>query len=184
MGLEQVIGEVRQDGDARAQRLLDDARARATQLVAEAEEKARAYEEQRLAQAARDAGQARAQVLSSAEFEARKVALTAEAELRTELRDTLVAGFAALPRKTRDAHVRKLLQTAESVLGGSGRVWAAQQDQAAASAGPFAWASTLDGAGGIVVESEDGTQRLDLGYETLLADLWRDILREESALFG
>lgn len=184
MGLEQVIGEVRQDGDARAQRLLDDARARATELVAEAEARARAYEEQRLAQAERDGEQVRAQVLSSAEFEARKTALTAEAELRTQLRETLVEGFAALPQKTRDAHVKRLLATAETVLGGSGRVWATAQDQKAASAGPYAFAGTLDGAGGIVVESDDGTQRLDLRYETLLADLWRDILREEATLFA
>lgn len=184
MGLEQVIGEVRQDGDARAQKLLDDARARASEIVAEAEAKAHSYGEQRLAQAARDGEQVRAQVLSSAEFEARKLALTAEAQLRTQLRQSLVDGFAALPQKTRDAHVKRLLATAESVLGGSGRVWAAAQDQKAASAGPFAWAGVLDGAGGIVVESKDGTQRLDLRYETLLGDLWRDVLREEASLFS
>lgn len=184
MGLEQVIGDVRQDGDARAQKLLDDARAKATELVAEAEAKARSYEEQRMGQAERDGEQVKAQVLSSAEFEARKLALTAEAELRTQLRATLVEGFAALPQKTRDAHVQKLLVTAESVLGGSGRVWSVSQDKDAASGGPFAFADAMEGAGGIVVESDDGTQRLDLRYETLLADLWRDILREESALFG
>ncbi len=184
MGLEQVIGEVRRDGDARAQKLIDDARAQAAKLVAEAEAQARSYEEQRLAQAGRDAEQVKAQVLSSAEFEARKVVLTTEAELREELRRTLVEGFSALPQDVRDGHVKKLLATAKSVLGGSGRVWSTRKDQDAASAGPYEHAGTLDGAGGIVVESDDGTQRLDLSYETLLGDLWRDVLREEAALFG
>ena len=37
---------------------------------------------------------------------------------------------------------------------------------------------TIDCVGGIVIESGDGTHRIDLRYETLLADLWRDSIRE------
>ncbi len=183
MGLEQVIGEVRRDGDARAQKLLDDARAQAAKLVAEAEAQAGSYSESRLAQAEKDAEQTRAQVLSSAGFASRKLGLTAEAQLRDELRTTLIAGFTALPQKVRDAHVKKLLATAADVLGG-GKVWAAKQDEKAASAGKFTFAGTLEGAGGIIAESDEGTQRLDLRYETLLNDLWRDVLREEAGLFS
>ncbi len=183
MGLEQVIGEVRRDGDARAQKLIDDARAQAAEMVAEAEAQAGSYQESRMAQAEKDAEQAKAQVLSSAEFEARKLSLTAEADLRDELRATLVTGFTALPQKVRDGHIAKLLATAEDVLGG-GKVWACSQDEKAASAGKFTFAGTMEGAGGLVAESDDGTQRLDLRYETLLNDLWRDVLREESGLFS
>ena len=184
MGLEQVIGEVRRDGEARAQKILDDAKAEADAILADAREKADAYGAQRLQQADKDQAQVEAQILSHAEFEGRKLALSAEAELRAELKATLLEGFAGLDAKVRKGHVTKLLATAKQVIG-AGTVYGAAADEAALKAQKtFTYGGALKIAGGIVVEAEDGATRLDLSYETLLGDLWRDILRAEAELFG
>jgi vacuolar-type H+-ATPase subunit E/Vma4 len=185
MGLDQVITEVRRDGEARAQATLKAARQEADAIVAAARAQAHALEKARLDAAAREAEQAKAQALSRAESEARKAVLTAEAGLREELRRQVVAHFAALPAKAREAHLKALLKTAQAVIP-AGKVWGADKDAAAlkAAAGKaYAHAGSLPIVGGVVVESEDGRTRLDLSYETLLEGQWRDVLKAEAGLF-
>lgn len=183
MGLDQVIGDVRQDGDTRAQAVLANARKEADAILAAARAQAAAYEKARLDAAERDAAAAKAQAASRAESEARKAVLTAEAELREDLRQQVLAYFAKLDPKARAVHVTALVGTAKGVIP-SGKVWAADKDAAAVKAQTvYKLAGSLPGAGGIVVESEDGKARLDLTYETLLDGLWRDVLKAEAALF-
>ena len=183
MGLTEVIGDVRKDGEARAQALLDEATAEATRLLDAAKEKVAAYHADRLAQAERDAVQAEAQILSHAESESRKIALTAEAEMREELRATLLAGFGTLADATRAKHVKALVKQGKDVVG-KGTVFGAKVDEDTLKAQrTFAYGGVVDIVGGIVIESEDGLTRLDLSYETLLADLWRDVLKHEAGLF-
>ena len=183
MGLDQVIGEVRRDGEMRAQAIVKAARTEADAILSAAKAQAAKDEKARLDQAARDAEQAKAQALSRAESEARKAVLTAEAELRSRLRANVVAHFADLSAKARDAHLKALLKTATAVIP-AGSVWGAEKDAAALKAAkPYKHAGSLPVAGGIVVESEDGKTRLDLSYETLLDGMWRDVLKAEAELF-
>lgn len=183
MGVDQVIGEVRRDGEARAQATLKAARQEADAILSAAKAQAAKDEKARLEQAARDSEQAKAQAMSRAESEARKAVLTAEAQLREQLRAQVVAHFAGLPAKAREAHLKALLKTASGVIP-AGQVWGAEADAAALKAAkPYKHAGSLPIAGGIVVESEDGRSRLDLSYETLLEGMWRDVLKAESELF-
>lgn len=184
MGLEQVIGDVRRDGEQRAERIIDEAEVEAKRILDDAREQAREYEEKRLAQAGRDADQVRAQVRSHGRFEARKVVLGAEAELRDELRQAILDGFSALDAKVREGHIKKLLATAKKTIP-SGTVTGAKQDESVLKAqDTYDHGGTADILGGIIVESEDGRNRLDMSYESLIADRWRDILTQESELFG
>lgn len=183
MGLDQVIGEVRRDGDTRSQAVLANARKEADAILAAAKAQAHAYEQARMEAADRDAAAAKAQALSRAESEARKIVLTAEAELRDALREQVLAHFAKLDAKARASHVMALLATAKGIIP-SGKVWGAEKDgPALKSQTVYKHAGNLPIAGGVVVESEDGRTRLDLTYETLLEGMWRNVLKAESALF-
>ncbi len=184
MGLDQVVAEVRQDGEKRAQAVLDEARADANKLRTEAREAADALVAARTAQAEKEAEQLRAQIASGAEFEARKAVLEAESDLRDQLRARLIDGFGNLDTDVRKGHLTKLLAKAKASVP-SGKVWGAAADEATLKdQKDYAYAGSIDIAGGIVVESEDGTVRLDLSYETMLGDMWRDILRQEANLFS
>lgn len=184
MGLEQVIGEVRRDGDARAQAILDGARREAKQILDQARDAARAYEASRLAAAAKDAAALAAQVASRAESEARKAVLAAESGLRAELRAALLKALAELPVKQREAHLKALVAQAQTVIP-AGKAWGASQDTTFLHAQKaYRHAGPAPIAGGLVVESEDGMTRLDLSYETLLDEAWRDILKAEARLFA
>lgn len=183
MGLDQVIGEVRRDGEARAQATVKAARQEADAILSAAKAQAKAHEKARLDAAAREAEQARAQAMSRAESEARKAVLTAEAELRDALRAQVLGHFGRLDAKTRATHVLALMATAKPVIP-DGKVFGNEKDLSALKSGkPYTFGGTLDVAGGIVVESEDGKARLDLTYETLLDGMWRDVLKAEAALF-
>jgi vacuolar-type H+-ATPase subunit E/Vma4 len=173
MGLEQVIGEVRRDGDTRAQAILDNAR-----------REAQAYEQQRLAQAAKDAAALSSQVASRAESEARKAILAAESALRAGLRATVLKALADLPAMSREAHLKVLVAQAQKVIP-AGKVWGNAQDTTFLhTQKTYKHAGQAPIAGGIIVESEDGMNRLDLSYETLLDEAWRDILKAEARLFA
>jgi V/A-type H+-transporting ATPase subunit E len=183
MGLDQVIGEVRRDGESRAQATLKAARQEADAIVSAAKGQAAKEERLRLEQAARDSEQVRSQALSRAESEARKAILTAEAHLREQLRAQVMAHFAELPAKAREAHLKSLLKTAQAVIP-AGSVWGSDKDAAALKAQKsYKHAGNLPMAGGIIVESEDGRTRLDLSYETLLDGMWRDVLKAQADLF-
>ncbi len=182
MGLEQVVQEVRTGAEQKAKDILAEAQAEADRIMQDAQGKADAYKAQRLAQAERDVEQIKKQAISHAQFEARKAVLSTENELRDELRARIIDGLAGLDDKTRAGHVKTLLATAESIIP-TGQAWGAAQDEKALSGGKYAFAGATDIAGGLIVESEDGRERLDLSYETLLGDVWRDVLAAEAGLF-
>lgn len=183
MGLNEVINEVTESGARRAQQIVDDAQAEASEILAAAASAAADYQAKREADAEREAQQVRAQVASRAEFEARKMVLEAEAALRGELRKMVLDGFAKLSPAKRKGHLASLLAQAKAVIP-SGRVWCAAKDKKALEdQKTFDFAGTTDIVGGIVVEDKSGKNRLDLSYETLLDAMWRDILRNEAQLF-
>src|SRR5688500_9614928 len=183
MSLSEVVGDVRRDGESRAQAILAAARKEAEGILAAARAEAKSLEAARLSAADREAQQVTAQAASRAESDARKAVLTAEADLRQQLRAQLVKDLAALPAKSRQAHLASLLATAQTAVP-SGKVWGAETDSAfLGKSKPYKHAGSLPVAGGIVVESDDGMVRVDLSYETLLEQAWRDVLKAEAGLF-
>jgi len=184
MSLDQVIGEVRRDGEARAQAVLQEARKEAAAILAQARSDAKAHETAQLARAQKEAAAISSQAQSRAESESRKGVLGAEAELREQMKQTILKGLHDLPSKSRDKHVAALLKRAQTVIP-KGTVWGSTADTATLTAQKtYKHAGSLAIAGGIVVESEDGRTRLDLTYETLLDEAWRDILKAEAGLFN
>lgn len=183
VGLDQVVVEVRRDGDARAQALLQAARKEAQGILDAARAQAKELERARLAQADKESAAIAAQGASRAESESRKLVLAAEAQLRAELKKAVLERLAALPEKAREKHLKALLAKAHAVIP-KGSVWGAAQDTATLHAQKtYRHAGSLAMAGGIVVESEDGANRLDLSYETLLDEAWRDVIKAEAGLF-
>lgn len=183
MGVDQVIGEVRRDGEARAQQVLQQARKEAADILAQARQQAQAHEAAQIARADKEAKAILAQGASRAESEARKTVLGAEAELRAQMKQAILAALRDLPAKAREKHVAALVKRAQAIIP-KGTVSGAAADAAALAAQKtYKPGGDLPVAGGIVVESEDGRARLDLTYETILEESWRDILKAEAGLF-
>src|SRR5207253_2336022 len=43
---------------------------------------------------------------------------------------------------------------------------------------------TIECVGGVVIDNAEGTRRLDLRFETILADIWRDSIKEVAEILS
>jgi V/A-type H+/Na+-transporting ATPase subunit E len=176
MGLEQVVedvltrgrseaDEIRQATLAERERILQDARAEGAKIL-----------DRRGQEAREEAERARIQALARAELEGKKIILSAQKEL---LDQVYAAALDGIPRLAEgEGLLRALLQTHEKEWK-DGKVYtnARDADLVRSIIGPR-FAGTIDCVGGVVIESADGTRRTDLRFETLLAEVWRDSIRE------
>jgi V/A-type H+-transporting ATPase subunit E len=84
LSLDAIIARIREDGDARAADIASASKAKAAEILAEAEKRARALEARIREAGEREAAGARARVVSMAELNARKSLLAAKQELLDE----------------------------------------------------------------------------------------------------
>lgn len=177
MGLVALVERLRETGGQEAAEIVAAARAERDRLLADARAEGQRMRERREGEAREQAERRRIQDLARAELDAKKIVLAAQEEVIRAVRDRASARLAAAPNP--DA-LRKLLANHEADWR-NGRVYANARDAAAVSkivgrnfAGP------VDCLGGVAIESADGTTRLDLTYDSILDDLWDDVVKEVS----
>jgi len=109
------------------------------------------------------------------ELDARKLGLAAQEEVLNAVRAKVRERLAANPNPQA---LRKLL-VRHAAEWKTGRVYCNARDalDVRASVGSN-FGGTIDCIGGIVIESGDGSSRLDLTYDSLLNDLWGNIIKE------
>ncbi len=175
MGLETVLERVRDTGKEEAAAIVAGARAERERLLAEARAEGQALQVRREAEAREQAERRRVQDLSRAELDAKKLVLAAQEAVLNEVRDRVRARLAAM--STPDALKKLLAKNADEWK--AGRVYASDRDaDAVRKVAGSRFAGAIPCLGGIVIESADGTSRLDLTYDSILADLWDDVIRE------
>jgi len=175
MGLETVLDRIRENGKAEADAIVADARHERERLLSETRAEGERLRERREAEAFDQVARRRVQDLARAELDAKKIVLAAQEAVLNEVRGRVKARLAAMPAG--DALKRMLARYAGEWR--SGRVSSAKKDEATVRGivgGNFA--GTIDGIGGVVIEAADGTSRLDLTYDSILQDLWGDVIRE------
>src|SRR5256886_9856412 len=111
------------------------------------------------------------------ELESRKIVLAAQKEALDRVYD---GALERLGRLSDNAEIlRSLLKANESEWRSGGKVYCSKRDEAVVrKIVGDSFAGTVECAGGVVIESADGTRRVDLRYETLLRDVWDDAVKE------
>lgn len=177
MSLDSVVQVVLDKGKAEAdvilaeaqterQRMLSEVRAEAEKALAEGEERARQAAERK-----------RVQEMARAELEARKTALAAQKAVLDEVYQQTLARLGSL--RENDALLRGLLRANQADWKAGGKVYSNAKDESAVHGiVGSSYAGRVDCAGGVVIESADGTRRSDLRYESILRDVWNDSVRE------
>jgi len=176
MGLETVIEDVLARGRSEAEeirratvaereRILRDARAEGAKLLETREREAKQAVER-----------ARVQALARAELEGKKIVLSAQKELLDQVYMTVLE---RLPRLADGGALLRSLLQAHAAEWRNGKVYCNARDAEAVRSivGPN-FGGTIECVGGVVIDSADGTHRTDLRFETLLADIWRDSIRD------
>ena len=175
MGLETVLERIRDTGKQEAAAIVAAARQERERLLAEARAVGQRLRERREAEAREQAVRRRVQDLARAELDAKKIVLAAQEEVLHAVRERVRAQLAAT---SNPEAIRRLLAK-HAADSRSGKVYANARDAPTVKGtvgGNFA--GTIECLGGVVIESADGSQRLDLTYDSLLDDLWDDVLKE------
>ena len=175
MGLETVLERIRDTGKQEAAAIVEEARRERERLLAEARAAGDDLRRRREAEAREQAERRRVQDLARAELDAKKIVLAAQEDVIRTVRELVKARLAA---SSNPEALRRILAK-HAADWRSGRVHANERD-AATVRGIVggALAGTVDCSGGVVIESADGTSRLDLTYDSILADLWDDVIKE------
>jgi len=176
MGLETVIEdllaqgrseveEIRRAALAEREKILSDARAEGAKLLERREREAKEASER-----------VRIQALARAELESKKIVLSAQKGLLDAVYAKVLEKLGRLPES--GEWLRKLLQ-ANAAEWKTGKVYCNARDgDTVRSIVGANFGGTIDCVGGVLIESADGSHRTDLRFETLLADIWRDSIRE------
>ncbi len=185
MGLEKVIGRVEADGAADAERLLAEAEADVRTLMAEEQAKRERTLAEHTAKAAESVRLLRAREAARTDVEAKKAMLASRKAVLDEARAAVLESLRRLPANDRARQHAALLGGLGPEFAG-GTIHCRKGDESHfASAKGMSVKGDLDGAGGFVAESRDGTLAADLRFETLLDAAWeRRIADTSAALFG
>ncbi len=175
MGLETVLERIRDSGRGEAAAIVAEARKERERLLGEARAEGAQLAGRREAEAREQAERRRVQDLARAELDAKKLVLGAQEDVLRAVRERVRQRLAA----SGDPGVLRTLLAKHAAEWRSGRVYANARDAAAVRGivgGNFA--GTVDCLGGVAIESADGSRRLDLTYDSILDDVWDDVVRE------
>lgn len=186
MSLDTVVEDIRTDARTRAEEIREDAEERAEEIVAEAEAEAEELLEDREAAVERQIEQEREQALSSAKLEAKQARLEARRDVLEEVREETETAVAELSGDRREALTRALLEDAaaefdtdELVVYGRGDDESLVRELVSDYEG-YEYGGETDCLGGVVVESDVSRVRVDNTFDSVLADVWEDSLKELS----
>jgi len=175
--LETVVEAILEKGKAEAEGILAEARAERERMLDEARREGAKALGDTEARAREAAQRRRVQALARAELEARKIVLATQREALDKVYQGALARLGILPEN--ESFLRRLLKANESEWRGGGKVYSNARDEPVVRRiVGSAFAGTIDCAGGVVIESGDGTRRDDLRYESILRDVWDDAVKE------
>ena len=186
MSLDTVVEDIRDEARARADEIRSEGEQRAEEIVSEAESDAEDILEEAERDVERSIEQEREQTLSSAKLEAKQARLEARRELLADVREDVEERVAGLEGERREELTRALLDVAaEEFDGDDVQVYGRADDEelltdVLGDYEGFSYAGEYDCLGGVVVESEGSRVRVNNTFDSVLAEVWEDNLREIS----
>ena len=175
MSLEQMIEEIRQQGQRESEKILEAARQERERILAEVQAKGEEFRNERSRQAEEQGAREGVREMARAELDARKALLQAQKEVLDEVRDAAKDRLRALDSNER--LLKSLVEQSQGDLEG-GLVRCNERD-----VGTLRRLTRnevlgdLDILGGFVIESQDGHRRIDLTFDTFLDGLWEQAVR-------
>lgn len=188
MSLETVAEDIRDEARARAREIEADAEERAEAIIDEAEADAAEIKAEREREIEREIEQEREQRLSSANLEAKQKRLEARRNVLEDVRERVEAEVASIDGERREELTDELLAAAAAEFdeGASVDVYGRDDDEALLVAllepyDGYEYAGEYDCLGGVVAESEGSRIRVNNTFDSVLESVWEDNLKEASA---
>ena len=188
MSLDTVVEEIREEAREEAAEIRETARQRADEIVAAAEAEADETVATAEAEAESEVEQRRRQRVSAAKLEAKQTRLEARRDALDDVHERVESAVVDLEGERRERLTRALYEAAAAEFDDDDRlrVYGREDDHdlLASIADTADHEATVAGdhdcLGGVVVEGEDSRVRVDNSFDSVLADVWEDHLREVS----
>lgn len=173
MTLEDVIADVRRDGERQAADIVKAGGEECLKILHQAESWSASTLDREMARAEADATKLRETEVAAAETEGTKLVMEARKKLFDAVKSGALARMAQMPRERKERMLASIAAAALREIPGA-RLHCARSEEPivkAVSKGAAVLAD-LDCAGGIVAESADGKVRLTMTYEAILDEAW------------
>ena len=189
MSLDTVVEDIREEAQARAADVREAGEERAEEIESAAAVDAEEILEDAEAEIDREIEQLREQRLSSAKLEAKQARLEARRDVLGEVRERVEDGLATLEGDTRERLTRSLLDAASEEFDADSevRVYGRSEDATLIESiledsayDGYELAGETDCLGGVILESEGSRVRINNTFDSILEDVWENILRDIS----
>ena len=125
------------------------------------------------------------QELSSAELESKKIVLAKKKELLSDVFEETLADLVNAPRDVKLEQYKAMVEVAKAIIGTPKAIISEKEDFSAADLGVSSVVKDSRVVAGVILQSEDGTEEVDMQYSTLLQSIWdREIRSVSEILFG
>ena len=183
MGLEKVINDIMDTAHTEVSRINTEADVEESQILDEAKENAKQIRGNRLVEANLDIERMRRQEISSAKLEVKRAILNARKEALEKVYNNTVDLIATLPDPKQEELLKAIIETNQS---SGARIYSNEKSEdIVKKLSSLEYAGNIDCIGGVVIENEDGTIRLDYRYDVILKNVYEHSLKNTSEiLFG
>ncbi|NLI62317.1 MAG: V-type ATP synthase subunit E [Methanosarcinaceae archaeon] len=178
MGLEVVLNDIAEGAKSEVSRIEAEAKAVSEQIVEEARQTSREDLGRRLAAVEENLENQRQQVLSSANLEVKRIQLNKRKELLDSVYQDTVESIKTLPADKNEEYLKTLIKKYESE--GSVIYSNKESEKIVRKRSSLKYGGNIDCLGGIVIENDDGTIRLDYTYDVLLKAVYERSLKQIS----
>jgi len=183
MGLETVVKDIMDAAQAEVSKQDAEADAEVSLILDEAKQNAKKIMGESLAKAEDDIKKIRQQEISSANLEVKRTLLNARKEILDKVYVQAVETISAFSPEKNEELLKSLIDKYES--NGTKIYSNAESEEIVKKLSSLEYAGNIDCLGGVVIENEDGTIRLDYTYDVILKSVNERLLKQTSdILFG
>jgi len=183
MGLDAIVQEIRAKGKAEADRISGETYQEVSKILADSESQAAKIKAAKQEAVRKEIERLRQQELSSAHLEVKRAVLNARKELLDEVYEKAKESIQKLPADKNQKLLSSLIKKNEN---SNTRIYSRAKDTPAVKKlTKLGYAGEINCLGGVIIENEDGTEYLDLRYDTILKNVSERSLKQVSdILFG
>ncbi len=183
MGLDAIVEEIKAKGRAEADRISRETDKEVSRILADAQSQAARIRSIRQDAAKKDIERLRLQELSSANLEVKRAMLNARKELLDEVNEKAKDGIINLPADKNQKLLRSIIEKNQT---NNSRISSNKKDEPAVrKLTKLTYSGDINCIGGVIIENENGTEYMDLRYETMLKKVSERSLKQVSdILFG
>ncbi len=183
MGLETVIKDIIDVAEAKVSETNAEADAEVSEIIEDARQSAKRIMGDRIAQAESDIQRMKKQEVSSTNLEVKRTMLNARKDVLEKVNEQAIEKISSMPELKKEELLKEILKANES---NGTRIYSNKESETMVKKlSSLEYASNIDCVGGVIIENEEATVRLDYTYDIILNSVYEQNLRQTSdILFG